>query len=420
MTSFASSGSTGSAQHWAGKSDAVLSLLPHLADHDADAGKPVDRAALFAAMHTLVTSLSSGQLLCIFVDDLHWVDASSLDLITFLATVSTHAQLLIMCTVRSNPDETARIAQQLTALSRVAGSRAITLTPLSADEVAAQAIQYLGPGADRELVERVQRLSDGVPLFVEELLATGEAAMSTTLRLGLEGRLSGLADDTLRYLQAAAVGEGHAGTGPLMSVSGLDRIAAASAHREASSRGLLEPESGASGVRFHHALQREAVLNTLMPSELQELHRLWAVQIETGKAGLSSDEATTVCAAHWVASGDTDRALRAALEAAQTARRRGGFAEYPLWQQRALTLWDSASDPEKLTGSTRDHVLIKTIASLVAHRALGRGEVTGQHRTREPTRRPARRAAPPPTVLGSRRVGEPRSLRACPGAGRRR
>src|SRR5688500_11778160 len=139
-------------------------------------------------------SLSSEQLLCIYVDDLQWVDPSSLDLITYLATVSTDARLLIMCTVRSNPDETDQIAQQLGTLSRVAGSETITLARLSADEVAAQARQCLDPDADLELVERVQRLSDGIPLFVEELLVTGGATMSTTLRLSLGGRLSGLAD----------------------------------------------------------------------------------------------------------------------------------------------------------------------------------------------------------------------------------
>ena len=343
---------------------ALAPLHPALADQ-APSGTPVDRTSIFGAFHSLLLGLSRDRLLCLFIDDLQWVDASSLDLLDFVAKASGRARLLLLCTVRSSPHETEPIAKHLADLGRLPGSDSLTLSALDDRQVAAVVQQALGDDTDPALVERVQRLSEGVPLYVEELLSAGEAGLPTTLRTNLAARVVGLTDDGLGYLQAAAVGAGHAYADLMATVSGLSPTATALADREATARGLLNPGLDSDPVRFHHDLLRQAVLDTLLATRGRELHRRWAESLETANlTDLSGAEAAAAVATHWSEAGEPDRALPAAVGAAEKARLRSGFAEAAQWFRRALTLWGQVSDPEGLAGRSRTDLVLDAMLSL--------------------------------------------------------
>jgi len=107
---------------------ALAPLHPALADQSPSDGRPVDRTAVFGAFHSLLLGLSRDRLLCLFIDDLQWVDASSLDLLDFVAKVSGRTRLLVLCTVRSSPSETEPIAKHLVDVAHKHGASAVAVS----------------------------------------------------------------------------------------------------------------------------------------------------------------------------------------------------------------------------------------------------------------------------------------------------
>jgi DNA-binding CsgD family transcriptional regulator len=329
---------------------------------DGDAPTAVDRAVLFGAVHAAFLGLMQDRMVCLVVDDLQWVDASSRALIDYLALVSASAPLLLVCTVRSTPHDADPIVSELADLSRAPGAQAITLGPLPPEAVETFVRAALGDDVTPEIVERVQVASEGVPLYVEHLLEPGEQAGSTFLRVNLAARLTGLDEDTARFLLAAATGAGHSFEDLVAAVSDLDPDRAARARADAAARGLLAGTDHGQ-VRFHHALLRDAVLDGAPAARLIECHRRWATSLERTPRALPAAERLTALAQHWHACRQEDRALRASVEAARAAFDRGGLVEAATWFDRAMRLWDRVPDPEMITGLDRHSLLVRTLRS---------------------------------------------------------
>ena len=331
-------------------------------------GAAVDRAALFAAFHDLLGSLSGEHLVCILVDDLQWVDASSRELLTYLAKVFSQARVLMVCTVRTSRSDVDPIARELTELVRAEHSQTLVLRPMEPDEVREQAFALLGAEPTPALLGQLQQRCDGVPLFVEELLAAG-GDLTTTLRLNLVDRLAGLSPDAERYLDAAAVAEGHAYPALVSRVTGQAFAAADRGRDELLRNGLLETATDIRD-RFHHALLRDAVLGRMTRATRQGWHRTWAQELAADPGPLPAGTRTTVLAAHWYASGDrTPEALVAVVEAARLATLRAGLVEAVLWWERTLELWPSdlpAAEPVPDVGLSRDAVFMRTLRSFDA------------------------------------------------------
>jgi DNA-binding CsgD family transcriptional regulator len=203
-----------------------------------------------------VLALLAGRRTLLVLEDLHWADPDTLDLVRYLAGALAGAPLLVLATARDD------VAQP--ALTRLAADvRVLALRRLDADGVAALAAACRGaplPGA--EVADLVAR-SDGLPLLVEELLAVGPTRVPPSLAALVASRLAGLPPSARRVVLAAAVvGDPDwrllaAITPPEAEVVGALRAAA--------DVGLLVVDDGA--LRFRHALTREAVLATLLPPE---------------------------------------------------------------------------------------------------------------------------------------------------------
>ena len=122
----------------------------------------------------LLETLSAERPLLVLVEDLHWADAATLDVLRFATRVQRTGHLLLVLSYRTDDVERTHPLRQLLAdLDRNPRSQRLSLQRLSAREVRAQAHDILGavpePADARRLFER----SEGVPFFVEELLALG-------------------------------------------------------------------------------------------------------------------------------------------------------------------------------------------------------------------------------------------------------
>ena len=143
-------------------------LVPRLGD-GADA--VLDRSAVYAATQDLLAELSADQTLLLVLEDLHWADESSLDLVTFWARTLVRGRLLLVATSRDQGvDE--KVLARVGELRRLPNATVLDLSPLPAEGVEAQ-VRSLDETAEADLVAEILRLSDGNPLFVEELVAGG-------------------------------------------------------------------------------------------------------------------------------------------------------------------------------------------------------------------------------------------------------
>ncbi|WP_169809329.1 ATP-binding protein [Actinomadura chibensis] len=342
--------------------DAVVALMPGTAVPELGRLMPGLTAAppppddgtgqlrLFEHVLTLVERLGADEPLTLVVEDAHWADRSTRDLLSFLFRNPPRGGVLPVVTFRPEEPEPRPFFADLARLPHVTR---LDLPPLTVSEVADQVRGLLGT-ADPGLVRDVHARGGGNPLFVEALVGSPGAAVPGTLRdllLDRVRRLPPAARDALRTASAAGDRVGH---GLLAAVTGLDDAELSEALRPAADHGLLTPDGD--GYAFRHALFREAVHADLLPGERSALHRRYAAAIE--RAPALSEAPASALAVHWQGCGDHARALEAAWRAAGERRAATAYAEELALLERVLGLWDRVPDAAELTGRARHEVLM--------------------------------------------------------------
>jgi DNA-binding CsgD family transcriptional regulator len=341
-------------------------LLPDLAWGGQAAAEPVAAEAgqgrLFELLLGLVQRLAATAPLLWVLEDLHWADRSTRDLLAYLATSLRSGRVLLVGTFRS--DELHRrhplrgLLAQLTRNRRV---RRLELPRFSRAELAEQLAGLLGTDPPARLLDDIYARSEGNPFFTEELLLVGgdgPGALPPSLQEVLLTRVVRLGDRTQQLLRvAAAAGPGV--TQPLLAVvAGMDDRQLLGGLREAVDQQLLLPEPGGSGYLFRHALLAEAVYGELLPGERVRLHTALADALEAGlEAGGPLASRAARLAYHWSAAGDQPRALSASIQAADAAERVYAFAEAQLQLERVLELWDQVPDAAERAGMDRMSLL---------------------------------------------------------------
>ena len=270
---------------------------------------------LFEAVVELLTHVASRTRLVLVVDDLHWVDPASSELIRYVANNLGRVPILLVVTYRA--EDAAAERDLIAQLARLA-SRQIALTPLAEDSTAEMAEILLGPDASPADVRRIAHDADGNPLFVEELVAAlGTTGVPQTVRDLMLARFSALDEPSRHLVRTAAVIGATAPQAWLAAAAGLDDNATRGAARAAVDRGLLIAGGDGTSYHFRHALLRQAVLDELLPDERVALHHAIAAALTAapGRRGRYRP-----CRGARAALG---RGSRCVLGAA-VARRRGG------------------------------------------------------------------------------------------------
>ena len=345
-------------------------LDPGLAATDT---APPERASLFTAVEHLVTELAGERLLCLVLEDLHWADPSSLDLVCYLAATAGVGRLLIVATVRG---EGAAGVARLASLGEL-----LTLGPLPRDAARAL-VSELDGSTPADIVEQIVDLGEGVPLYVEELIAAGARSPSVppSLALNFTARLTNLPESGLEVLQAIAVAQGDVPLDLLPAVVHMPVAAVTKAIAELTTRGLVD-EVGEGQVRCHHELLRRAVVDGLSGLQRAAWHRRWALALE--RHGRGDASSLGALAHHWYLAGDADRTLAVSVLAARSAIEVDSAVEGSVHWRRALQSWHHARDPERASGLSHDDALIEGTTALRlagSHAALT--EILTAERTR--------------------------------------
>ena len=341
----------------------------------AAAADPFGRARVFELLLSLLDRLTAQGPVVLVIEDIHWADRSTDDLITLLGTGARHLPLMLAATYRTDDGGRRRGLQELLAELTRRGVTQVRLRRLNRGEVVELASALLGSPPSAELAAGIADRSDGNPLFVEELVAAiaGDPAapMPPHLRDAVLSRVGRMPPDAAATLRACAVGGRQVEHDLLARVierAGSGRVddELADGLRACVDHQLLVVDNELGGYRFRHALVHEAVLDEVLPGELARLHRAYAQALladvpgDVGPAGRSDGgDHWARLAHHWSAAGDYDAALGAAVRAGFAAERAFAVPEAHRYLEWSVRLWDRAVDPIAATGCDRGELLAR-------------------------------------------------------------
>jgi len=354
-------------------------LLPALGEPASGPPGPAAQLRLFELLLGLLGRLGERKPVMLTVEDVHWADQSTRDLLAFLIRNLRRERLLLMVTYRNDEPGQQQLGPYLAELDRGGPVQRLELARLDRAETAAQLAGILGAAPAVDLVDGVFARSEGNPFFTEELLErlrAGSGALPTTLRDLLQGRIEGLPEPARQVLRVVAVAGRQLPHRLLAAVAGLDEGQLDGALREAVARQLLVTRPGGDGYDFRHALLREVADADLLPGERARLHAGYARALTERPelAGVSPTVLAGELAVHWDTAGEFTRALPTRVQAGLAAERTRAFAEAARHFERALKLWDRTPDPGRPAGLDRVDLLAHT-ADAVAFTGAVQGAV---------------------------------------------
>ncbi|WP_425526180.1 helix-turn-helix transcriptional regulator [Streptomyces mirabilis] len=333
---------------------AVERLLGSGSGTDTDTGS---RLRLFEGVAGLLADAADITPLLLVLEDLHWADQSSRDLLRFLLSRGvlqnptpgspTH-HLALFASYRSDDLHRRHPLRPLLAeLARLPSVDRLELRPMADAEVARLVRALRTDALSDTTVRRIVDRAEGNAFYAEELLAAlpgdldpAAPAMPSGLADLLLIRIEQLSDTAQQVLRTAAVAGRRVEHDLLRDAVQLPEEELESALREAVGRQLLVPGDDAT-YSFRHALAREAVYADLLPGERVRLHGAFA-KLLAGRGHTAESAAER--AHHSRESHDLADALTASLEAADHAQRVGAPAEELHHVEAALELWP-AVDP---------------------------------------------------------------------------
>jgi DNA-binding CsgD family transcriptional regulator/tetratricopeptide (TPR) repeat protein len=325
------------------------------------------RGRVYAAYLDLLRIRSDDAPLALVVEDVHWADRATRDLLSYLirglGTPQFQARVVVLLTYRSDEvTRTSPVRGWLSELLRLPRVLRLDLGPLDQAAVMAQ-LDSLG-SFDRRQAREIYRRSDGNPFYVEELAAIwseGNLRVPEAVRNLADVRVSQLeprARDLVRLLAAV----GRPATFELLRL--LSQDSAEELHAALHSvvdTAILTVDRETSTYWFRHALLAEAVLDQFLPGERAAVHGIIAgvlaqqPALSTGPGELGY---------HQAAAGDLHAALVSYVAAAEEAERVYAFGQAGEYLQRVLELWARVPHAAVAIGRSRGDVLVGVAQNL--------------------------------------------------------
>jgi DNA-binding CsgD family transcriptional regulator/tetratricopeptide (TPR) repeat protein len=325
------------------------------------------RGRVYAAYLDLLRALSEEAALALVVEDVHWADRATRDLLSYLirglGTPQFQARVLVLLTYRSDElTGTSPVRAWLSELLRLPGVSRLDLGPLDQADVTAQ-LASLGT-FDRRQAEEIYRRSEGNPFYVEELAALwsqGDQRVPEVVRNLADVRVGQLEPRVRELVRLLAALGRPAGFELLQLLSKGSREELLAALHAVVDTAIVTVDRESSSYRFRHALLAEAVLDQFLPGERAAVHAIIA-EVLAQRPALSTGPSEL--GYHQASAGDLSAALASYLAAADDAERVYAFGEAGGYLERALDLWARVPDTAAATGRSRGDVLVGVAQNL--------------------------------------------------------
>lgn len=315
------------------------------------------------------------------LEDLHWSDSATLEVLTMVAQRLVSTRLMIVATLRppGSPEGDATLAQTIATLRQSPICDELSLTPLRQADVAQYVTLRLGPRDDlTPWVRSVERRSGGLPLFmvalVEDVLqrggsidvpkaggvaspAAGEFPVPERLRQHIQLQLAALAPADREVLAAASIVGQRFGCEETAAAGELSLAAVEEAIERLAQRGMLRPcidaatrtVAACSSGRpheFRHALYRQVAYESVAETRRRRMHQRLGEWLEERSNGGPLERAGEL-AHHFAHGGDLQRSIAYLSEGAAAMQRRVAPLQALDYAERALHLVEPlpASDP---------------------------------------------------------------------------
>ena len=294
----------------------VARLLPELETDTSSTDDELARQHLHTAVAKFLTAVAALRPVALLIEDLHWADATSLDLLEFM--IAGDLGVPVVATWREDDlAVSSSHTEWLARIRRLSSTSEVRLTPLSEDETREQLMIENGI-VDVGTVARIHARTGGHPLFTAQLAGQPDDDRHLPRQLAelLDHRLAGLPQDASRVVTALGVADRNCAPSLLGATTGLDHDDLVEALHELASRRLLASDDDDT-VRLSHPLLAEAARRRLVPGEAGAWHRALAVSM----AASASANAAEV-AEHWRNAGEPLLELPWRVVAAQQAHLR--------------------------------------------------------------------------------------------------
>ncbi len=304
---------------------------------------------MFEETLALLTERAAAAPVLLVLEDLHWADTSTLDLVVFLAHNLDDRPVLLLATYRADePSSAERMRRLADGVRRSGSALVLELGPLEREELAALLAARADAPLPAALADAIVARSEGNPFFAEELLAAAGDRTASSRVACATCCCSASPGSTVRRRAccalAAAAGR-DVGYPLLRAVAALPERDVRESLRQAVEHGVLVADQATGSFRFRHALLAEAIYATILPGEREELHARLAEELARSGAAAAAE-----LAPHWAAAGRSAEALVASVEAARQAEAVFGLAEAHAHLERALALWHAVPDAAELAG----------------------------------------------------------------------
>ncbi|MEU4287165.1 AAA family ATPase [Kribbella sp. NPDC026596] len=296
----------------------------------------------------LLTGRAETAPVLLVLEDLHWADLSTLDLVVYLAQYLHDRPALLVATYRADePSSAERMLRLANGVRRSGSALLVDLGPLDREDLVALVAAYdVRPRTAAEADAIVDR-SEGNPFFAQELIAAaGDDGLPRGLRELLLQRVNRLDQQARIVIRIASAAGREVGYSLLRAVAVMPEQDVRAALRQAVEYGVLVAEPTTSSFRFRHALLAEAVYATLLPGEREEIHEHLAAELARSAAAGPAE-----LAPHWAAAGRNAEALAASVAAAREAVAVAGLAEALAQLERAISLWPAVANASELAGA---------------------------------------------------------------------
>ncbi|TQL50860.1 tetratricopeptide repeat protein [Ornithinicoccus hortensis] len=305
-------------------------------------GVGLGRGDIFEGTHAALEQLAERAPVLVIVEDAHWADRSTCDILSSLFARGFQHPVSIVVSYRS--DDLHRrhpLRARVTEWARMSRVSRVNLSHLPDRDVrtlvrAAHGASRPGQALSEREVQEIVRRAEGNAFFAEELLGAHEldhGDLPADLADLLLVRLDRLDEQARGVVRAAAAAGRRVAHDLLASVGGLSDGALNDALRAAVEANILVPW-GDSSYAFRHALLAEAVYDDLLPGERTRLHAAYVSALVGGRGNGSAAE----LARHARAAQDRETALVASIEAGDDAMKVGGPEEAARHYQTALEL----------------------------------------------------------------------------------
>jgi DNA-binding CsgD family transcriptional regulator/tetratricopeptide (TPR) repeat protein len=352
-------------------------LFPQLAGGSAVTDSPGERERPFDLIFRVLAHLSSDEPLLLILEDVHWADQTSLELLHHLAHRASSHRMLIIATYRSDElHATHPLRKLLGGLARDRVGEEMRLEPLTQDDTAEMLRGMFGEEPDPSFSRAIWKRAEGNPFFVEEIVSVlvkagmrtpdsdSSAALErlplpTTVSEAILSRVMNLGPTAVEVLSAAAVIGRTVEFEDLRGVLGMSELELLEVVEQLVEHQLLREEKseGPDCYAFPHALMKEALYETIISRRRRLLHRRVAAVLEER----SRRQATRLdeLAYHYRLGGDRERAFEYARLAGDEAVRLRAWDDAAEHYENALASLEELGD-----NGTRTADLLERLAAV--------------------------------------------------------